>query len=87
MPTAIESNAPHDPWRMPMWVGLCAFLAIAVFFLWEEHRAHLLGAVPYVLLLLCPVIHMFMHRGRGGHGGHGVHGDRHRQAGDDGRAQ
>jgi hypothetical protein len=22
------------------------------------------------LLLLCPVVHMFMHRGHGGHGGH-----------------
>lgn len=40
-----------------VWVGFCAFLAIAAFFLWEQHRAHVLGAVPYVLLLLCPFIH------------------------------
>ena len=84
-PTAIEPNARHQPWRMPIWVGLCAFLTIAAFLLWEEHRAHLLGAVPYVLLLLCPVIHMFMHRGHGGHAGHAAPGDRHRPAGDDGR--
>lgn len=50
------------------WVGACVFLAIAAFFLWEEHRAHLLGALPYLLLLLCPVVHLFMHRGHGGHG-------------------
>jgi hypothetical protein len=50
-----------------LWVGFCAFLAIAVFFLWEEHQAHFLGAIPYVLLLLCPFIHFFMHRGHGGH--------------------
>lgn len=43
------------------------FFAIAVFFLWEEHKAHLLGALPYVLLLLCPLLHLF-------HGGHGAHG-------------
>lgn len=44
------------------------FAAIAGFFLWEEHKAHLLGALPYVLLLLCPLMHLF-------HGGHGGHGD------------
>jgi hypothetical protein len=26
-----------------------------------------------VLVLLCPVIHLFMHRGHGGHGGHEAH--------------
>ena len=72
MPTGIESNANREPARLPMWLGLCPFLAIAGFFLWEEHRAHLLGALPYVLLLLCPVIHLFMHRGHGGHGGMGM---------------
>ncbi len=47
---------------------LIGFLAIAAFFLWEEHKAHLLGALPYVLLLLCPLMHLF-------HDGHGSHGD------------
>jgi hypothetical protein len=26
-----------------------------------------------VLLLLCPIVHLFMHRGHGGHGGHHGH--------------
>jgi len=51
---------------------LIGFLAIAAFFLWEEHKAHILGALPYVLLLLCPLLHLF-------HGGHGGHGDREGQ--------
>ena len=52
-------------------VVLLGFLAIAAFFLWEEHRAHLLGVLPYVLLLLCPILHLL----HGGHGGHdGSHG-------------
>jgi len=50
------------------------FAAIAVFFLWEEHKAHLLGALPYVLLLLCPLLHMF----HGGHGGHGGGDEQHK---------
>lgn len=54
--------------------GLCLFLGIAIFFLWEEHRAHILGIAPYVLLLMCPLIHFFMHRAHGGHGaGHTAH--------------
>ena len=43
------------------------FLAIAVFFLWEEHRTHILGVLPYAVLLLCPLIHLFMHRRHNGH--------------------
>lgn len=46
------------------WV-LLAFLAIAGFFLFTEHRAHLLGILPWLLLLACPLLHVFMH---GGHG-------------------
>lgn len=71
--------------HIPVGLGFCLFLAIAIFFLWEEHRAHILGAVPYVLLLLCPFIHLFMHRGHGGHGagsaGHGGQAHRQQQGG------
>lgn len=57
----------------PTGVALCVFLAIAGVFLWLEHRAHLLGALPLLLpLLICGGMHLFMHRGHGGH--HGQHG-------------
>lgn len=57
--------------RIPLWLGFCVFLAIALFFLWEEHSAHILGALPYLLVLLCPLMHYFMHRGHGpSHKGH-----------------
>ncbi|MFA6922463.1 MAG: DUF2933 domain-containing protein [Gallionella sp.] len=49
------------------WI-LLAFLAIAAFFLFTEHRAHLLGALPFLLFLACPLMHLFMHHGH--HGGH-----------------
>jgi Protein of unknown function (DUF2933) len=49
------------------WV-LLGFLAITGFFLWEEHKARLLGILPYGLLLLCPLMHLF-HGGHGGQGG------------------
>ena len=55
-----------EPRRLPMWLGFGVFLAIATFFLWDEHKAHILGALPYGLLLLCLIMHFFMHRGHGG---------------------
>ena len=48
---------------------LIAFLAIATFYLVTEHTAHFFGVLPFGLLLLCPILHMFMHGGHGGHGG------------------
>lgn len=56
------------------WIALVGFLAVSTFFLWEEHRAHILGALPWALLLLCPFLHFFLHRGHGGHGSHEGHG-------------
>ena len=61
--TPVRSNAG----RWIFW----AFLAIAAFYLLTEHRAHVAGALgwlPFGLLLLCPLMHVFMH---GRHGGHG----------------
>lgn len=52
--------------RRGKWV-LLGFLLIAGFFLFTEHRAHLLGFLPYLLFLACPLMHLFHH----GHGHHG----------------
>ncbi len=53
------------------WHGVAlAVLAIAGYFLIAEHRAHLSGYLPFLLLLACPLLHAFMH---GGHErGHGT---------------
>lgn len=55
-----------------------AFLAIAAFFLLSEHWAHALGFVPWLLLLACPLLHVFGHGGHGGHRGSLSDGDRKR---------
>ena len=39
------------------------FCAIAAVFLIYEHAVHVLGALPYLLLLACPLMHLFMHHG------------------------
>jgi len=39
--------------------------------LWMEHRAHLLGVLVWLPLLLCPLMHLFMHHGHGDHSSDG----------------
>ncbi len=51
------------------WLLLGASLALVVaFFVLREHWAHALGLAPYLLLLACPLLHLF--HGHGGHSGH-----------------
>ena len=57
-PTA-ESKAPA--WSRSG-VTLIGFLLITSILLATEHRAHVLGVLPYALLLLCPLLHLFGHR-------------------------
>jgi hypothetical protein len=54
--------------RSPTGIALCVFLAVAALLLLLEHGAHVLGAWPLLLLLLCVGVHFFMHRGHS-HGG------------------
>jgi len=71
-----EQHQPRQPfWRSRMTWVFIGFLAIAGFFLFTEHRAHALGILPFALLLLCPLLHVFGHGGHGGNDGR-VPGDR-----------
>ena len=60
-------------------IVLIGFLAIGGYFLVTEHRAHIATAIPYLpflLLLACPLMHIFMHGGHGKHdGGESSRGD------------
>ncbi|ABM39812.1 DUF2933 domain-containing protein [Polaromonas naphthalenivorans] len=65
----VLSGAPPF-WRSRYSLGLMVFGAAAAYFLLSEHRAHFLGALPYLLLLACPLMHVFMHHGHGRHERH-----------------
>ena len=62
---------------------LLAFLAIAAFYLITEHTAHFFGVLPFALLLLCPLLHLFMHGGHGDHNGQSGQGGHAAHAGHD----
>jgi len=55
-----------------VWCVLWFALALLVI----EHFTHVLGVLPYLLILACPLMHFFMH-GKHGHG----HGGGHDHAG------
>ena len=54
---------------------LLGFIIIAGALLFTEHRAHVLGYLIFLPLLLCPLMHLFMHGGHG-HGSHDSNRDR-----------
>jgi hypothetical protein len=66
----------HENESRPSWLfsrrGLvtAGFLAAIGFLMATGHSAHLLGFSPYLLLLACPLMHIFMHHGHGGHHDH-----------------
>ncbi|RZI40041.1 DUF2933 domain-containing protein [Herbaspirillum sp. HC18] len=59
-----EESPPRSSRTKWIFIG---FLAVVGFFLFTEHRAHLYGALPYLLILACPLMHLF--HGHGNHGG------------------
>ncbi len=65
----MNEHAQTPWWRTLPGIVLCGFLAIAAFFLLTEHKAHMFGALPYLLLAACPLMHIFMHHGHGHHHG------------------
>lgn len=58
-------------------LALAVFLAAALYLLWDEHQAHILGYGPLLLILLvCGGMHFF-HHGHGG-GGNSAASQRHK---------
>lgn len=72
----MHDHSEHDSQRrnnsltLRVVLVLLGFLIIAGALLFTEHRAHVLGALIWLPLLACPLMHLFMHHGHGGHGGH-----------------
>lgn len=74
---SLEGMAPGPgPGEAPARLGtrgrvvLGFFALAAAYFLWTEHRAHVIQFLPWGILALCPLMHLFMHRGHGGNGPH-----------------
>ena len=66
--------------KSPIGIAVAMLGLIAAFYFLREHWQHVAGNWPYLLLLACPVMHLFMHHGHGEHGGHRQQGDGAAQA-------
>ncbi len=69
-----SSNQPQpDPqptrFSLPIKLVLYVSIGIIAYFLITEHWAHLAGFLPYSLLFVCILMHLFMHGGHGGGNG------------------
>ena len=68
------SSTPPKGWRRVLvgtplgWILAFAIAALG-FYLFVNHTGHILAALPYLLLLACPLMHLFMHAGHGHHRG------------------
>jgi len=67
------SQSRKSFWTTPNGLAAIVLIGIAAYYLLAEHQAHVFASLPWLILLLCPLMHVFMHRGHGGHG-HGKGG-------------
>lgn len=60
-------RAPDPPfWRSKGGIALIMLALIGLFYVAREHYGHFSQILPYLILLLCPLMHVFGHN----HGGH-----------------
>ena len=63
-----RSSSSRDRLRTVSRYVFFGFVAVAAYFLITEHRAHLFGILPFLLIAACPLMHLFHHSGHA-HGG------------------
>jgi hypothetical protein len=52
------SSRRHSSWH----IALAMIVLIAIFAVLREHWAHVAGYWPYLILLACPLMHVFGHK-------------------------
>lgn len=70
-----QHHEPASGRNAGRWV-FWTFALIAGYFLYTEHRAHVVNFLPYLLLAACPLMHLFHHHGGHHHGSEGGKEDR-----------
>lgn len=62
----LHLHKPSYPWwKSPKEIAVLVALAALGLYLIIAHQQHVLGALPFLIILLCPLIHLFMHKGHG----------------------
>ena len=86
VPPIEPSGRTSSMWSASKLLKTCLLtlgLALGAYLL-TRHTEHLIRYLPFLIVLACPLMHVFMHRGHG-HGGH--HHDQPRSTDDEQRRQ
>ena len=63
----IDLNAlAKSVFASPMRTAFLALTAFGATLIAYDHRVHVIGALPFLVLLACPLMHLFMMHGHGG---------------------
>lgn len=60
-------NRKARSWASLHGMGTAILVGAALYFVVVEHSGHVLRYLPFLIILLCPLMHLFMHKGHGGH--------------------
>jgi hypothetical protein len=64
-----QTNFNLKQWlQSPTGLVWIAILSITALFLIKEYAAYIVNLLPYLFLMLCPLLHIFMHSGHESHG-------------------
>ena len=61
------SNSHKSFWLTPQGLAALIIIACPSYFLFIEHQEHIFQALPYLIILLGPLMHLFMHGSQGHH--------------------
>lgn len=61
----MTSKQPRSFWLTANGLAAIVLIAFVSYFLLIEHRQHLFQWLPLLIILACPLLHVFMHRGHG----------------------
>ncbi|APO74488.1 hypothetical protein AM571_CH01664 [Rhizobium etli 8C-3] len=64
-----QNHSSPSAWSTYSRTVFVAFAVVATGLIAYEHRVHVLGVLPWLLILACPLMHLFMHHGHGAHSG------------------
>ncbi|MBL4799427.1 MAG: DUF2933 domain-containing protein [Oleispira sp.] len=59
------SNKKASFWLSPRGLAALGMVGAASYFLLMEHSEHVWQYLPFLILLACPFMHMFMHKSHG----------------------
>lgn len=63
-------------WITSRGAALLSLIGAVIYILLMDHRGHFFQYLPVLILLLCPAMHLYMHRGHD----HSGHADRERDS-------